>query len=68
MSKQDSKQSLKEVKFGGVIEETRPSAFNKKKMKGRSPSILKNGRNVLNGSIISVDVLKYIFRNRDPAQ
>ena len=68
MSKQDSKQNLK-VKFGGVIEETKPNAFNKKKkMKGRSPSILKNGKNVLNSSVISVDVNINLFRNLDLAQ
>jgi hypothetical protein len=47
------KNSLKEVKFGGVVEEE-PNMFIKKRDKVRSPSILKNSsRNILNGSILS---------------
>ena len=49
MSKQELKGSLKEVKFGGVIGEGKPkeTIFTKKEKKARSPSILKNSRNIL---------------------
>ena len=58
MSKQEEKGSLKEVKFGGVIGESnsRETIFTKKEKKARSPSILKNSRNIL-GELTSADVI-----------
>ena len=67
MSKQELKNSLKEVKFGGVIKETRENIFMKKREKGRSPSILKNSKNIL-GDLTSADVPPITFRNPDRVQ
>lgn len=41
----------KEVRFGGIVEGQ--TAFTKRRDKLRSPSILKNGRNILNNSLLA---------------
>ena len=55
------------MKFGGVIKETRENIFMKKKEKGRSPSILKNARNIL-GDLTSADVPPLLLRNQGRVQ